>query len=227
MYFVHNHTSCPIRPDQPCDAGESQLRAEAAPSEQPISCHQSFQLTDHQAWLATPKLPRPRVYLIHIAATQAIRCCSVTATQREARSLVLAVLVRNCWGRVTGQEQWDQWKSDHHIGCWSHIQAGGWHGLIQLGHPSMLHRPADGQFQLLKGAEEDQVVREVVRAASVGCILWGSPTNWTQVAGKEKLQTSIPTVFQRNIYVNLLNAVRIRRDTKDGVLHTTKLKLKI
>jgi hypothetical protein len=54
-----------------------------------------------------------------------------------------------------------------------------------------------------------------------------SPTHWTQVAGKEKLLTSIPTVFQRNIFVNLLNAVRIRRDNKEGVLHTTKLELKI
>jgi hypothetical protein len=71
------------------------------------------------------------------------------------------------------------------------------------------------------------VVREVIRAASVECILWGSPTHLTQVACKQKLQTSIPTVFQRNIYVNLLNAVRIRRDNKDGVLHTTKLELKI
>ena len=44
---LHNHTSFPIRPDQPCDAGESQLRAGASPSEQPPSCHQSFQLTDH------------------------------------------------------------------------------------------------------------------------------------------------------------------------------------
>jgi len=94
---------------------------------------------------------------------------------------------------------------------------------IQLGHSSTLHRPADGQFQLLKGAEEDQVVTEVIRAASVGCILWGSPTRWTQVAGKEKLWTSIPTVFQRNIVVVLLNAVRIRRDNKYGVLHTIKL----
>jgi hypothetical protein len=91
----------------------------------------------------------------------------------------------------------------------------------------MLHWPADGQFQFLKGAEEDQVVREVIRAASVGCILWGSPTHRTQVAGKEKLRTSIPTVFQRNTFVNLLNAVRIRRDNKDDVLHTTKLELKI
>jgi hypothetical protein len=46
------------------------------------------------------------------------------------------------------------------------------------------------------------VVTEVIRAASVGCILWGSPTRWTQVAGKEKLQTSIPTVFQWNIVVS-------------------------
>jgi hypothetical protein len=44
---VHTHTSFPIKPDQPCDAGsESQLHAGAAPSELP-SWHQSFQLTDH------------------------------------------------------------------------------------------------------------------------------------------------------------------------------------
>ncbi len=47
MYFVHNHTSFPIRPNQPCDASESQLSAGAAPSEQPPSCHQSFQPTVH------------------------------------------------------------------------------------------------------------------------------------------------------------------------------------
>ena len=34
---VHNYTSFLIKPDQPCDAGESQLRAGAAPSEQPQS----------------------------------------------------------------------------------------------------------------------------------------------------------------------------------------------
>ena len=34
---------------------------------------------------------------------------------------------------------------------------------FRLGHSSTLHRPADGQFQLLKGAEEDQVVTEVIR----------------------------------------------------------------
>ena len=44
---LHNHTSFPIRPDQPCDAGESQLRAGSSPSEQPPSCHQSSQLIDH------------------------------------------------------------------------------------------------------------------------------------------------------------------------------------
>ncbi len=48
-----------------------------------------------QAWLATSKLPQPLVYLIHIASTPAIRCCSVTAAHWEARPLVLAVLVRN------------------------------------------------------------------------------------------------------------------------------------
>ena len=43
---------------------------------------------------------------------------------------------------------------------------------------------------------------------------------------KEMLRTSIPTVFQRNIVIFLLNAVRIRRDNKDGVLHITKLDIR-
>jgi hypothetical protein len=180
-----------------------------------------------QAWLVTPKLPQQLVHLIHIAAMPAICCCSVTAAHQEARPLVLAVQVRNDRGRVTSQEQGNQWNSTHYIGSWSHIQAGCWKGLIQFGHPSTLHGPADGQFQLLKGAEEDQVVTEVIRAASVGCVLWGSPTRWMQAAGKEKLLTSKATIFQLNIFINILNAVRIRRDDKDGVLHTIKLEFQI
>jgi hypothetical protein len=70
------------------------------------------------------------------------------------------------------------------------------------------------------------VVTEVIWAASVGCILWGSPTGWTQVAGKEKLWTSIPTVFQRNLVVVLFNAVRIWRDNQDSVLHKTTLDIR-
>ncbi len=57
------------------------------------------QTTQGQARLATSKLPvpQPQVYLIHIAATPAIRCCSITGASRAARPLVtvLVVLVRN------------------------------------------------------------------------------------------------------------------------------------
>ena len=52
-----------------------------------------------------------------------------------------------------------------------------WRGLIQLGHPSTLHRPTDGQFQFLKGAEEDQVLMDIIRAVSVIWILRGEHTN--------------------------------------------------
>ncbi len=65
----------------------------------PVTSLFNWQTT--QLWLATPKLPQPRVYLIHIAATLAIHSFSVTAAHREARPLVLAVLVRNVWGRVS------------------------------------------------------------------------------------------------------------------------------
>ena len=40
-----------------------------------------------QALLGTSKLLQPRVYIMHIAATQAIHCCSVTAARWEARTL--------------------------------------------------------------------------------------------------------------------------------------------
>ena len=50
---------------------------------------------------------------------------------------------------------------------------------------------------------------------------------WTQVAGKEELGPSIPTVFQGDILGNLLNVVRIRRDNKGGALHTTMSDVKL
>ena len=170
---VHNHTSFPIRPNQPCDASESPLRAGAAPSEQPSSWHQSFQSTDHpgaachtQTATATGS---PHTLCCH-ASHPLLQCHSCS---QGSQTTCAVVLLRNDRGQVTSQEQGDQWYSTHHNGCWSHIQAGCWQGLIQLGHPSTFHWPADGQFQLLNGAEEDQVVTEVIRAASVGCIFWG------------------------------------------------------
>jgi hypothetical protein len=47
MYFVHNHTSLPIKANQPCDAGGSPLRAGSAHAEQHPSGQQSPRLTDH------------------------------------------------------------------------------------------------------------------------------------------------------------------------------------
>ena len=71
------------------------------------------------------------------------------------------------------------------------------------------------------------MVRAVIGTASVGWILWRSPPLWTEEAGKEKLGTSIPTFLQGDILGNLFNAVGIRRDNKDGVLHTEKLNIKM
>jgi hypothetical protein len=90
-------------------------------------------------------------------------------------------------------------------------------GQLQL---LTLQRPTDGQLQLLKGAEEDQVVRDIIRAELVMLILWEPAILWAQVAGKVELGECKPTVFQGHIVENLLNAVRKRRDNQDGVLHT-------
>jgi hypothetical protein len=93
---LFRNTLLPIRPYQPCCAGKSQPSTGSAPAEQPPFSQQSDPLTR----LATSKLPQQRVYLIHIAATPAVLCSSVTAAHWEARILVL---VRNCRGRVNFQ----------------------------------------------------------------------------------------------------------------------------
>ncbi len=90
---LHNQTSFSIRPDQPA------ILSSFTPTDQPPSCHQSPQLTNHPGaacHIQTTTAAQPRVHLTRIAATLAIRCCSVTAAHWEGRSLVLAVLVRNC-----------------------------------------------------------------------------------------------------------------------------------
>jgi hypothetical protein len=196
---VHNCTLFPTIPNQPCDAGESLLRAGAAPSELPPSWHQSFQLTDHPGAACHIQIATatgsPHTNCCH-ACHPLLQSHRFPQESQTSGPVVLAVLVRNGRGSVTSQEQGDQWNSSNHIGCWCNIQARGssWRGLIQLGHPSTLHRPADGKFQLLKCAEQDQVVTAVIRPVSVVCILRGSPSRLTQVAGKEKLRTSVPSV---------------------------------
>jgi hypothetical protein len=53
-----------------------------------------------QAWLATAKVPQPRVDLIHIAATPAIWSCSVCTSHGDERAPVLAKPVWDCGGWV-------------------------------------------------------------------------------------------------------------------------------
>ena len=71
------------------------------------------------------------------------------------------------------------------------------------------------------------MVQDVIRARSVSRILGDPAILWTQVAGKEELGASIPTVIKGDVLGNLLNAVRIRRDNKDGVLHTIMTDVKL
>ena len=78
--------------------------------------------------------------------------------------------------------------------------------MVQLDHPSILHGPFDGQRKLLEGAEENQVVPEIVWACFVTAGLWHSSALWTQVAAEEELGPCSPTVFQVNSMTILFNA---------------------
>ena len=99
---------------------------------------------------------------------------------------------------------------------WSHIKALYGTRLVQFEDPSILHRSMDGQVKLVKRAEKDQVVHEVIRADFVQRVL----RSRTQVALEEELGTCIPTGFKRNIGNIFCDAVRIWRDHDNGVLHT-------
>ena len=91
--------------------------------------------------------------------------------------------------------------------------------MVQLDHPSILHGPFDGQRKLLEGAEENQVVPEIVWACFVTAVLLYSSALWAQVAAEEELGLCSPTVFQVNNMVILLNAVRERGNNQHSILH--------
>ena len=76
----------------------------------------------------------------------------------------------------------------------------------------------DGQIQLLKSAEKDQVEQEVIRTNFVRWVLRLAPASWTQVACEEELSACIPHVFPRNISCILRDAVRIGRNHENCVL---------
>ncbi len=78
----------------------------------------------------------------------------------------------------------------------------------------------DGQVQLLKRADKDEIEQEVIRADFVLPVLRLPSASRTQVALEEELGACIPTVFKGNIVYIFCNAVRIWLDHDNGVLHT-------
>ena len=173
-----------------------------------------------QAGLAAPKRPQPRVDLVDIAAPSSVHCCRVCAAKGEAGILALGEHVRDRRSRVTSQKQRDKGDPAHHILDWSHVEAGcrGW--FVQLHHPSVLHRPLEGQRELFKCTEENQGAFNVIRPFFVGFVFRQSPIRWTQNTCEVELWTGIPTVFQGNSVAILLNAVGKRRDHNNCILHT-------
>jgi hypothetical protein len=70
----------------------------------------------------------------------------------------------------------------------------------------------DGQLELLKGAEENQVISEIIWACFVTASFWHSSTLWAQVATEKELGACSPTVLQGDGMVILLDGVRVWRN---------------
>ena len=191
--LCHTYTHHPllwIRPDPPCDSDGSLHHASSV---QRLQCPALLQSAPLSA------LPG--------------------ASKREAWILALAEHVRDRLSWVTSQKKRDKRDPAHHVLSRSHVETQRWGWFIQLDHPSVLHRPLDGQLELFKGTEEHQAAHKIIWAGYVGLVFRLSSILWTDNAGEEELGTRIPTVFQGNITVILLNVVRIRRDYNYSVLH--------
>jgi hypothetical protein len=104
--------------------------------------------------------------------------------------------VRDCRSRVTIQKAGHQGDSAHHVPGESHIETWCWGWFIKLHHPSIFHgsESLDGQGKLLEGAEENQVVSEIVWVSFVPPVLWLSSALWAQVAGAGAVRSnSLPS----------------------------------
>ena len=158
----HSHTSFPrpFRRHHACDPHESPSFA------CPTICEQN---------------PASSVNLIDVAALPSILCSSICTSCRETCTLVPAVLVRDSWCRIAIQKAGHQGDSAHHVPGESHIETWCWcwGWFIKLDHPSIFHWSFDGQGKLLKGADENQVVPEIVWALFVLPVLWLSSASKT------------------------------------------------
>jgi hypothetical protein len=65
------------------------------------------------------------------------------------------------------QKAGHQGDSSHHVCGESYVETWCWGWFIKLDHPSIFHGSFDGQRKLLEGAEENQVVPEIVWARFV------------------------------------------------------------
>ncbi len=126
--------------------------------------------------------------------------------------------MRDCQSRITIQKAGHQGDSTHHAFSRSHVETWCWGWFIKLDHPSIFHGFLDGQRKLLKGAEENQVENDIVWACFVAASLRQSSVLWAQVA-EEELGPCSPTVFQSNIMVIFLDAVRIWWNNQYSILH--------
>jgi hypothetical protein len=99
-----------------------------------------------------------------------------------------------------------------HVEAWCR----GW--FIKLDHPSIFHGSLDGQRKLLKHAEENQEVRDIVWASLVAAGHRQSSVLWAQVAAEEELGPRSPAVFQGNIMAIFLDAVKICWNNQYSIL---------
>ena len=127
--------------------------------------------------------------------------------------------MRDCRSLVTIQKAGHQGDSAHHVPGENHTETWWWGWFIKLDHPSIFNGSFDGQGKLLEGAEENQVVLEIVWACFVPPVLWLSSALWAQVADEEEQGQCCPTVFQVNIMAILLNALRVWGNNQHSILH--------
>jgi hypothetical protein len=124
----------------------------------------SFGHSFAHARLGPSKVPQTGVDLVNMAAPPRVRACTIGTATLKSVPLLAAVLVWNSWGCISFQKASMEWEELCQEGPQPYVESGNRWGLVYPVNSFRFHDSSSLQAKFLKGAEENQVKRNVLVA---------------------------------------------------------------
>ena len=157
-----------------------------------------------------------------MAAPPRVRAHPIGTAALKSVLLSAVVLVWNCGGCITVEKAWYERNSAKKVLYQSYVESGNRWGLIYPVNSPGFHDSSSPQAKFLKGAEENQVERNVFIATIVAA---HSSSDGTQCTVEEQLGTYKPhTVLIKKRFCNVIFVVTLsnvewmRRDSCQTIL---------